>query len=207
MIQKNDNLHRNGSGYYDPTAYKALKNIEREGKTMDINIGEIWEMEATSGTRMAIVIAVHRNYSSVLLLNDEFTKERTIQINAQGLKCIDPGMVTYKFHRSFIKFIRKANDEEFADIMKQVSEALGLETEVPFGIVEDKALRAELVELKENNELKIAELLRSRDYYKNLFESMEKQETETIKLKTERDLYKSLYEQTFERLIAKAVLL
>ena len=38
-----DELKRNGSGYYDPTAYKAMKNFEIGGVTT-MKRGEIWKI-------------------------------------------------------------------------------------------------------------------------------------------------------------------
>ena len=72
--------------------------------------------------------------------------------------------------------------------------ALGLETEVPFGIVESKVQRLQM-EL-EDASAKILELEKGNTHFAD---------TNTTILKTERDLYKSQYESLLERVIAKAV--
>lgn len=46
-------LKRNGSGYYDPTAYKALRNIEREANRMEYKRGEIFKYNTTGGLYQA----------------------------------------------------------------------------------------------------------------------------------------------------------
>ena len=194
-----DELKRNGSGYYDPTAYQALKKIERREKEMEIRKGEIWEVEMGNNIRTVLVLAVHGSYSTVLTFSDEQRERRTVQMNAQGMKYTEPGMVTYKFHDAFDKFIRLATDEEFADIMNQIAGALGIESKYP-----DEKTVAWIEEL-DKTKIELAEALRSREHFKNLFESLEKPETETIKLQTERDLYKSQYESLLERVLAKAV--
>lgn len=194
-----DELRRNGSGYYDPTAYKALKNIEREEEEMEVRKGEIWEVEMGNNMRTVLVLAVHGSYSTVLTFSDEQRERRTLQMNAQGMKYTEPGMVTYKFHDAFDKFIRLTTDEEFADIMNKVAGALGIESKCP-----DEKTVAWIEEL-DKTKIELAEALRSREHFKNLFESLEKPETETIKLQTERDLYKSQYESLLERVISKAV--
>ncbi len=201
-----DELRRNGSGYYDPTAYKALKNIEREEKEMEVRKGEIWEIEVGNQLRTAVVLATQGSYSIVLTFTDEPRERRTVQINAQGMKYTEPGMISYKFHDNFVKFIRLTKEEEFADIMKQVSYALGLEMyePIPVAIAESgniQNLQMELAEAKAKN-------LELVNYNINLLsENVDLQEKEKnrIKLETERDLYKSQYESLLERVIAKAV--
>lgn len=38
-----DNIKRNGAGYYDPTAFQAIKNTEKGAKkTMEIYRGDIF---------------------------------------------------------------------------------------------------------------------------------------------------------------------
>ena len=189
-----DELKRNGSGYYDPTAYQALKKIERREKEMEIRKGEIWEVEFGNNIRTVLVLAAHGSYSTILTFCDEPRERRTVQINAQGMKYTEPGMITYKFHDAFDKFIRLATDEEFVNIMDQVAGALGLETEVPFGIVESKVQR--LQRELEDESAKILELEKGNTHFAD---------TNTTILKTERDLYKSQYESLLERVIAKAV--
>ena len=199
-----DELRRNGSGYYDPTAYKALKGIEREENKMEVRKGEIWEIEIGNQVRTAVVLATHGSYSIVLTFTDEPRERRTVQINAQGMKYTEPGMISYKFHDNFVKFIRLTKDEEFGNIMVQVAGALGIENEVPFGIVESEEVHRLQVELIEAED-KLAISEERRDKLQRILNTMDKPEEETIKLKTERDLYKSQYESLLERVLAKAV--
>ena len=185
-----DELRRNGSGYYDPTAYKALKKIEREEKEMEVRKGEIWEIEAGNQLRTAVVLATHGSYSIVLTFTDEPRERRTVQINAQGMKYTEPGMISYKFHDNFVKFIRLTKDEEFGNIMDQVAGALGIENEVPFGIVESKEVQRLQMELEDasakNFELEQDNVRLAATIYEN-----ENTDRNMTILKTERDLYKS----------------
>lgn len=204
MMKQKDDFHRNGSGYYDPTAHKALKNIEREEKTMEIKKGEIWEMEAGNSLRIGIVIANHLGYATVLLLNDEQRPERTIKLNAQGMKCADPGRVSFMNHKDFNKFIRLTTDEEFADIMKQVTEALGLEMYEPIPSASyDEMLKAqaELGREQRKTEKLLAEILQIMAE----LEELKNEKKDAVKAMVEREVYKSQYESLLERVIAKAV--
>ena len=199
-------LRRNGSGYYDPTAYKALKNIEREEQEMEIRKGEVWQVEIGNSVRTVVVLAVHGSYSTVLTFSDEQRERRTVQLNAQGMKYTEPGMVSYKFHDAFDKFIRLTTDEEFADIIKQVSEALGLDIyeTVPFAIGESKEIQRLQVAL-EDASAKIIELEKDNVQLAATIYENEKTDSNITVLKTERDLYKSQFESLLERVIAKAV--
>ena len=40
-----DDLKRNGSGYYDPTAYKAIRKFQNGGVTMEVYRGDIFYIE------------------------------------------------------------------------------------------------------------------------------------------------------------------
>ena len=196
-----DELRRNGSGYYDPTAYKALKNIEREEQEMEVRKGEIWEVEMGNNLRTVLVLAEHGSYSTVLIFSDEQRERRTVQLNAQGMKYTEPGMITYKFNDGFNRFIRQTKEEEFADIIGQVECAMGLDLNAPIPLEvyeskEIKRLQMEVEDLKAKN-LKLEKC-------NTHFESMATDTNITI-LKTERDLYKSQYESLLERVIAKAV--
>ena len=202
-------MHRNGSGYYDPTAYKEIKNIEREENEMEVRKGEVWQVEMGNSLRTAVVLAVHGSYSTVLTFSDEQRERRTVQINAQGMKYTEPGMITYKFHDAFDKFIRLTTDEEFADIMNRVSDALEIEKntpleEIPFAIVESKAVEELQKELKEERE-KNAFLEEKRLTLLDEVRKTQNKYCDTVKITIERDLYKQQYESLLERVIAKAV--
>ena len=44
-----NDLKRNASGYYDPTAYKAIKNIEKEEKRVSLLIKTLQSVAHLSG--------------------------------------------------------------------------------------------------------------------------------------------------------------
>lgn len=203
-----DELRRNGAGYYDPTAFKALKKIEREEKKMEVRKGEVWQVEIGNSVRTVVVLAVHGSYSTVLTFSNEQRERRTVQLNAQGMKYTEPGMVSYKFHDAFDKFIRLTTDEEFADIMNQVAEALEIEKKeaayIPFVVAESKEIQR-LQAALEDASAKIIELEKDNVQLAATIYENEKTDSNITVLKTERDLYKSQFESLLERVIAKAV--
>ena len=175
---------------------------------MEIRKGEVWQVEIGNSVRTVVVLAVHGSYSTVLTFSDEQRERRTVQLNAQGMKYTEPGMVSYKFHDAFDKFIRLTTDEEFADIMNQVAGALEIKTleDIPFSDAEiiandNNRLKAELAECKKRNE----KLVEERIHISAELEALMKEQSDAMKAMIERDLYKSQYESLLERVLAKAV--
>ena len=77
-------INRNGSGYADPTAYDAIKNIMKsEEMAMNFYRGDIVDFELNNGlSKEAVILSVHDNYSSVVVLWD---KEKPYIVNSQGM--------------------------------------------------------------------------------------------------------------------------
>lgn len=48
-MANNNDLKRNGSGYVDPTAYEAIKNIERDAERFDKYIHTIFAISELAG--------------------------------------------------------------------------------------------------------------------------------------------------------------
>lgn len=95
-------IARNGSGYYDPTAFEAMKNIIKK-KVDKMKHGEIWEIQQNNGQfKNVIVLASHNDIAQVLHIS-EYGGDNSIEVN-----CL--------------------NDEEFEAIMDAVAEGLGLAT-------------------------------------------------------------------------------
>ena len=125
-------LFRNGSGYADPTAYKALSNIERDGK-MDFKRGEIFEIEMNNrpDTKKALVVSADfrsgENYLNVIVLTDEPKGNINVPIVCEGKMYADCGMVSFVTSNRLLRFIRQARQEEMAQIDEGVAKCRGLE--------------------------------------------------------------------------------
>lgn len=117
-----DELLRNGSGYVDLTAYKAIKNADG-GVIM--NKGEIWTIKHGKYTRMAVVLAVHERVCNVLVLNDEKSSENDFEVIAKGVKYTDPCMISYAFNDNFLEFVKCMKDHEFETLTDIVRGELG----------------------------------------------------------------------------------
>lgn len=181
-------ISRNGSGYVDPTAYKAIKNfLKSEEKSMELYKGDIVEFEQNNGyVKEAVILSVHEKFSTVLVLNDN--DRLPYSVNCKGMKYTDPGMVQYVFNDKIQNYIRSMSDKECADIMQAVVDALGYEAPVKEVVKEVvKKSEPEFIPLAVNNDLPFDNAIHE----------------EMAQLKAERNVYKELYENLINSMIAK----
>lgn len=194
MGKKND-IRYNGSGYYDETAYKAIRNIDRGGTaSMEYNKGEIWEIETANGTtREVFLVQCFDDYAAVLTLIDSQPNHTYMQIKSQDLRYIDCGRLGYVFYDKFVKFIRMVSDEELKEVQYHIASALDLpapeatETaeSAPAPVVaegeadtatqlEDDAPKSkcELQQLLMDSALELQGMTRERDVYKELYNQL-----------------------------------
>lgn len=128
-------MFRNGSGYADPTAYKALSNIERDGK-MDFNRGEIFEYEEVNKGkyRKALILSAdfraNDRIQSIILLNEEPKGDHPVPIVCEGMMYADCSMVSFARNDRLGRFCRKATQEEMDRIDEGVAKCLGIEETV-----------------------------------------------------------------------------
>ena len=119
-----NDLMVNGSGIKDPTAYKAIKNFEGGGKTMNqITPGSIW----SSNDKEYLIIAFNEifNYATVLrLMQGEFGS--ALKIRSRDIRYADPMRLQYVFEENLQDFIRQLSDEEFEQTKMAIADALGL---------------------------------------------------------------------------------
>ncbi len=78
-------LKRNNEGYYDPTAYEALKGIAKEG--------EIW----TYRDKEMLIIKNHGNFCNALVLINARTSAGEIEVISKTMKYTNPAMVQYVY--------------------------------------------------------------------------------------------------------------
>lgn len=192
MGKKND-IRYNGSGYYDETAYKAIKNTDRGGTTsMEYNKGEIWEIETANGSaREVLLVQCFDDYAAALTLTDYQPNHTYMQIKSQDLKYMDCGRLGYVFYDKFVKFIRMVSDEELKEIQYRIASALDLpaleaaeaaeSAPTPVDAETDTATqpqdnapesKCELQQLLMDSALELQGMTRERDVYKELYNQL-----------------------------------
>lgn len=166
-------LKINGEGYYDPTAYKAIEHAMR-GKEKDMTLynGDIFELKQSNGTvDTAVVLAVHRRFSTALILKDDPTLP--FKLKSTRIQYVDPAMIGYIFNDRFSTLVRAMNDEEYNALMQAVVDELGYvpdEQETGSRQADEGEIIDGAVDLSAMEELTRTKA--ERDVYKNLYENL-----------------------------------
>lgn len=202
-------LRRNGSGYYDPTAYKALKNYEREANHMEYKRGEIFKYNTTGGEHEILIVSSNERcegyYLNALFLNDN-ASGNYVQIVCGDLRYVDCDKVSLVTASNMGEYIRTATEAEMLQVDNGIIDSLGLvlsdETDTMEQLIEEKrknnAKDAELEDLRKK--LKEAPL-RTIITSDGIIMVSDNTAEQIIRLETERDMYK----EWFEKLMEKAV--
>ena len=194
-------LLRNGSGYVDYTAYKALSNYERTEKEMNnVYRGEIYEVEAFNSTEARYGLVVSANdridgrYINVIMGNYEKIFGNEIPIRCNGLYYFSPEKVSLINVNKIGNFVRLATDDEMAQIDAGIAKALGLQC-----VESEECEAVEPVYFPEGKavELPFPAPTQEENYIRVPFEEFE----DLCKSNTEKDIYKGLYEQLLSKLI------
>lgn len=187
-------LFRNGSGYVDYTAYKAILNIERD-KKMEFNRGEIFEYETFKNeNRKALIVSAdsrkNNEIQSVILLIDEPKTDKAIPVVCEGMMYAECDLISFVRSDRLINFIRVAREEEMAKVDAGIAQALGIEQEKTEIVIEK---RSEPVEFTiEKNKPVIFDPKPA---------SVEVFSEELIKAQTEAETYKNLYDQLLSKVL------
>lgn len=129
-----NNLFRNGSGYADPTAYKAILKYQKGESIMEFNRGEIFEYNTNNGeSKKALVLSAdfrkESRYISILVLQDEPKGMVNVPIRtAGGIMYADCGLVSFCSNDRLGDYLRVATDEEMQQIDESVARCLGIES-------------------------------------------------------------------------------
>lgn len=170
-------LLRNGSGYVDYTAYKALKNCAKGESDMAFNRGEIFEYEMVNRNEVkkALVVSAdfrrNERHISIIVLNDEPKGQVNVPIVCQGKMYADCGMVSFATNDRLGDFIRKATETEMAQIDEGIAKCLGIEQKtVVETIKKEVPVPAPTVPKSVFEELAITKA--EANIYKNLYEQL-----------------------------------
>lgn len=114
-----DDMKRNGSGYYDETPVKS-------GVLSGPQAGEIWE------TRMGkpyLILKSNKTFCTVLALQDE-KRDDNIEVMGRSIMYTNPALVCYCFNTAWCEYIKTVPEEKYLDIMQAVGERLGVTIKV-----------------------------------------------------------------------------
>ena len=106
-------LNRNGSGYYDETAYKAFMGMAKAG--------EIWT--TMDGREEVLILRNQGTFCNCLTLTDRLRDKQCIEICGMGYT--NPGMIKYLFNDRLGRIKARLPEAEFAAVNGAVEDAMG----------------------------------------------------------------------------------
>lgn len=173
-------LLRNGSGYVDITAYKAIKNVERNINMANCKRGEIFEvtMNNSDEIRKALVVSADfrtgRTWQSVLILMNEQHQEDWVPVVCQGMMYADCSKVSYMDSNRLFRYIRTATEAEMAAVDEAIAEQLGLKLENKAERVSKPVLsmNKDSVQVFKDNSEELAAVQKEAEIYKNLYNQL-----------------------------------
>lgn len=213
-----DSAKRNGAGYYDPTAFQAIKNTEKGEKTMEIYRGDIFYIKKINQDtgRPAVIVSnndINENQNMVEVAYLVEKPNESLPTHAK-VRCHLPSTALCEQVVSVNKdridgFIRTCTDEEIERINKGLSISLGI-TESDDTMTEKlKELTDSLSEAQRINDGLRNRIKEETDKQQELEKQLSQIETEntdeTIKVAAERDIYKDLYMKLTEKLIGDKI--
>lgn len=114
----------NGSGYPDPTAYKAIK--ETEGKEMEARSGELWRYAAGEVEREGVVVGTDGITVTLLPLLNICYDGAVEVVTSEGVKYVQPLRLTYTTQKKLLDYLRDVPEDTMCEIKTAISEGLGL---------------------------------------------------------------------------------
>ena len=199
--------YRNGEGYYDPTAGKAIENTERGMKMLvDVRRGDIFYVnkigENPKGSeqwadRPAVVVSNDKanQHSEIIEVVYLTGKSKTqlpthVDVIAKIPSIALCEQITSISKKRLGEYVKSCTTKEMREIDKALAVSLGLEVEAQ---PEKQAKPATRSETGQNRTAADGEECSGTP-------GATRSDNE-LRMETERDLYKKLYEDTLERLI------
>jgi transcriptional regulator with XRE-family HTH domain len=228
FIVKNEVTPKNAECYNDPTAYKAIKNVETDTGYLR---GDIFEYEMKHGKEMRYALVVSANercndrFISIVLINDKAMGTNNVSLKVNAMMYADCDRVTFAPSASLKGFVRTATAEEMEEIDKAICMGLGIERiEMPKPDGVEGELLNSLADAKLTIENQKQKMEAMRDEFMNLREGyickeekieklkaeLEKEKNHQIvhsewNLKFECDFYKKQYESLLAKILERAV--
>ena len=122
----------NGSGYYDPTAYHAITNMQ-EDLAMDARKGytdgDIVIAKKHNGeTEEMLLLKCHDGYASATILRDKPPLENAVPVISLQTMYMDAGRLCYVFYDTITEYVERLSDEELERVRQKIGEVLGIRT-------------------------------------------------------------------------------
>lgn len=182
-IPLDNELFRNGSGYVDITAYKAIQNYQKGEKDMEYNRGEIFEYSTNNyDKKKALILSAdfrkESRFISILVLQDEPKGIVNVPITtSSGIMYADCGLVSFCTNERLGDFLRVTTGKEMEQIDEGIAKCLGIErktVEVPVAKTLELPAKVEYEKVVEvaDNTAELAAAKAEANVYKDLYEKL-----------------------------------
>lgn len=185
-------LWLNGSGYPDPTAYKAMKGMD----DMKGKVGEIWEVNTHKGTKRMLLLAERDGAYTMLEMFDEETSHTNMCVGGYYTNTI---CLTYGLQGRLKDKVDELDSDRFGDVLEVIANTLNMPVYCENDRLQDKNIINEKDMMIDNLRGRIRELNKINE------ELVKECKDSNVNYLFERDLYKRLYEMAMDRLARKAV--
>jgi len=188
-----DELLRNGSGYVDWTAYKAMKSTEKGQDQMTCNHGDIceYELKGSYEIKTALVVSAdwraNDRFVNVIVLTEEPKGQISVPITTKsGVMYADCGMTSFAETSRISCFIQAAKASEMKQVEEGIIECLGFGGQV----IEKEVVKEVIKEVPKEVILPLEHTDLTVDLSMDLAAA-----------KKEAEIFKSLYEQLLEKML------
>ena len=221
--------YKNAEGYADPTAYKAIANMQKGYKKMgDLNIyrGDVFFVEnygkrigsEQAEGRPAVIVSNDKNNENIPCVEIVYltTQPKTSLPTHCKVKALVQStalceQITTVSKERLGAFIRQCTDEEMAEIDKAIAVSVGishandsttvdLEEVVKALMSENYELQDRVKDLEETNE-------KQKTYIADMVQNAGSQDqndiTDLIRIKAERDIYADMYYKILDRVTVR----
>ena len=197
-------LDRNASGYYDPTAFRALKNLEKEERMSYVGKHEIWDVTLPGDKKGTVITLNVQNECATVLRMKKSAPEKNGPLFYMDKMVADAGKPSYIYTSEFVVFKRKLSGEEAAELGRVLAEAFGMKTGTRDELTEledlrtlSKDLKAERDKLRDQLETTAADhvghMADAEERIRSLREAVTNLKTERDRLSIQLDVYRGLY--------------
>lgn len=179
---------RNGEGYFDPTAYLAIRSMAKEERMKEFKAGDIVEIETQYTTKEAVIVAAHGTYATVLQLNENEPRENAFEIRSRQIMWADTGKVGYCFEDKITGLVRTLSNDEMTSMLEAVAETLGISAET-----------------KREPDTQAGQMAAHNGPHadEELLEKIHKVEAECCRAEAQAEVYRGMYADLLERVLGE----
>lgn len=218
-MKQDKELKYNASGYYDPTAFEALTNVQK-GQIMEVLKGDIYFLDRNVKGDIPVVVVSNNignkfsDFVNVVYMSHDIKNPMPthVELNCRGLTTAMCEQIHCVRKDRLHSFVRSCTETELDKLDAALMLSCGI-------AVDASALTDQLQKQIEYMDEQLCEKNKTIDQLKCDLEDAEEiienmriseaptiaPETDSIRVTAERDLYKNLYEQLLHKMIDQKV--